>query len=288
MLGLPGTGKSTYLAALYHHLLQSERGSLRADQLSADQAYLNELRNAWLKCQELGRTNAASQGEARMSVSGPGVSPGLLILPDIAGDVIFASLKQRSWSVDFDGYIAGCAGALLFVSPLTTTEPAWIGEVGPHDSGADIKDGPPQAEDKAAAWSVEHCPTQVQVVDLLQNMLFRRGHAESLPLSLIVSAWDLLDGEYVEPGEWVRERLPLLDQYLSTNRARLPSRAFGVSAQGGELPKDAAKLADIDPEARPRVVVGITRGDTATGSDPPETPDIAAPIQFLLTGTLET
>src|SRR5258708_2938371 len=57
MAGLPETGKTTFLAALWHVAKSHEvSGSMRLERREGDQEYLNNIANAWSKCAELVRT----------------------------------------------------------------------------------------------------------------------------------------------------------------------------------------------------------------------------------------
>ena len=54
MVGLPGTGKTTFLAALWHVAKSHEvPGSMRLERREGDQEYLNWIADEWSKCAEL-------------------------------------------------------------------------------------------------------------------------------------------------------------------------------------------------------------------------------------------
>src|SRR5437016_344361 len=61
LVGLPDTGKTTFLAALWHVLESGETASaltLRAS--PSDSTYLNEIRQSWERAEPVRRTPAAS------------------------------------------------------------------------------------------------------------------------------------------------------------------------------------------------------------------------------------
>jgi hypothetical protein len=91
-------------------------------------------------------------------------------------------------------------------------------------------------------WNPKNAPTQVQLVELLQFIDEQRQDRFTIPIALIVSAWDLYVEDYASPDQWLSERLPLLDQYLRTNAERFPLRVYGVSAQGAPLDGDLTGL----------------------------------------------
>ena len=83
-------------------------------------------------------------------------------------------------------------------------------------------------------------PTQVALVDLLQ--LFHEFIQERpFRIGIIISAWDVIE-EPIAPSDWIRKYLPLLDQFLKSNSSRAMYRIYGVSAQGGKIPKDRDRL----------------------------------------------
>ena len=58
MIGLRGSGKTTYLAALWHYLEFAEvEDQLKLPQLQSDRDYLNSIRNNWLALKPVGRTS---------------------------------------------------------------------------------------------------------------------------------------------------------------------------------------------------------------------------------------
>ena len=73
------------------------------------------------------------------------------------------------------------------------------------------------------------------------------------------------------------QALPLLGQYLRTNADRYPYRAYGVSAQGGDLARDRTRLLELGADTWRRIIV--------EGPECAEY-DITAPIRWLIaTGT---
>ena len=77
-----------------------------------------------------------------------------------------------------------------------------------------------------------------------------------------MSAWDLSPNQS-DPDAWLAERMPLLDQLLRAHQIEIPYRVYGVSAQGGRVPKrdkpnvesDRAELlSHTRPSTRIRIV----------------------------------
>ncbi|RWE24773.1 MAG: hypothetical protein EOS41_14380 [Mesorhizobium sp.] len=79
-------------------------------------------------------------------------------------------------------------------------------------------------------------PRQVQIVDLLDAFADPPVELKPARIAVIISAWDLV-GSGVTPEHWLARTMPLLDQYLKNLPNEVETRIYGVSAQGGRLPK---------------------------------------------------
>jgi hypothetical protein len=95
----------------------------------------------------------------------------------------------------------------------------------------------------------------------------------------MLSAWDRAGGSGQLPLEYLREKLPLLWQYLEAGTDGWDWRAYGVSAQGGEydVPGGTASVEAkrLREQAEPsrRIVCMVERGKTAH--------DLTEPLQWL-------
>ena len=90
MVGLKGSGKTTYLAALWHYLESAEVGDrLVVPQLQPDRDYLNAIRNSWLALRPLERTSMRTKATASLRLqdakSGAEIE---ITLPDLSGESI--------------------------------------------------------------------------------------------------------------------------------------------------------------------------------------------------------
>ncbi|AVV80801.1 TRAFAC clade GTPase domain-containing protein [Leptospira santarosai] len=63
-VGLPNSGKTTFLAALWHLVAAGEVDSnLKLDRLVGDNKYLNEVVEHWRRCQKVPRTSQLAENE---------------------------------------------------------------------------------------------------------------------------------------------------------------------------------------------------------------------------------
>ena len=121
-------------------------------------------------------------------------------------------------------------------------------------------------------WNVEEMGTQVKIVELLQLHIDYIRPNRTPRVVIIVSAWDLMKNQYSSPEEFVKQRLPLLDQYLLSNSDIVPSTFFGISAQGGDLLNDKTTLLNNIRPADRIIVKDKTNNDS----------EMTAPIKWLM------
>jgi hypothetical protein len=260
-VGLPQTGKTTYLAALWHVTESEEvQGSLRLEKVSDEAKHLNNIRNEWLSFQKLTRTIPGQEQPVSLWFRNEQGVTGEVSFPDLSGEQFEKAWTKRNWPRAYDELIGSAQGLLLFIHPGTVKEPTSIADMQkyaeaafPEDAEADANAAILRDSDRTVEpteeWDAEKAPTQVQLVDLLQ-FVHRRSKSEfPIRLAVIISAWDVVGDKYGDryAGEsgaqgWLRDRLPYLDQFLRANPEFLIVRTYGVSAQGGDLNKDREAL----------------------------------------------
>ncbi len=276
LLGLPDAGKTTFLAALWHVVHSKEvSGSLSLKTLEGDRDHLNAICEKWRRFEQMERTHPSSEKFVRMRLIAGSNSPGVqLVVPDMAGDSFEGFLEGRQWPTEFDEFVQGVEGFLLFVHPDRVREPVTINETASALEA--LGGGEVDAENHPT--SVEPYeprvmnPTQVKLVDLIQLIAGRRPTPRSYRVAVIISAWDVVKDTDESPERWLDERLPLLSQYLRTNDELLDMRIYGLSAQGGDLTDDRELLEEVlIPSNRIKVVEGEMVSH-----------DITAPLRWLM------
>lgn len=272
-IGLPGSGKTTFLAALWHVLSdRSSATSLKLTKLSGDRAYLNQITKEWRECSQVLRTNLQAEQVVVLHLDGEGFGAFDLSIPDLAGEAFKQQLSDRRMSRRHDAFVQEATGVMLFLHPdvqkgmqLTVARRLEAELPGAHEEagGAGVDN----------TWSPELLPTQAKLVELLQ-FLFERTQRK-LRVAVVVSAWDLVD-KLGAPHEFVARELPLLQQFLEVNDDLFEYSVFGVSAQGGDITVAAEKqtLLELD-DALKRIKV---RQEQQTSQD------ITIPIAWLLAG----
>ena len=281
MAGMPKTGKSTFLGALYHVLETEAAQGVTLDILPEARQHLEGLRGRWLRVEREDRTPKVSpvlnelqlrlQGdEARLSVR----------WPDLSGEYFDDMVRKRALNRELAKLLEEATALVVFVHPDTVTQQPRIRKVdrvAQAVAGETLDDRPREDRVEGATpvdWDPMMIPGQVLVVELIQLLL---GNWLGPPLSgvsVVLSAWDLVSATYTAPNVYLREQLPLLSQFLEANSDRSQFEIFGVSALGGDPEEDRQRLqGEIDPRQRIRVV----RADGTTAED-----GILAPIRWLI------
>lgn len=276
MVGLPGTGKTTFLAALWHVInSQGVAGSLVLSKFVGDREYVASACDNWLGCRKFERTTGIELKPITLNLCDRDkTSDYELFIPDIAGEEFDRIFEERKWPKELKEFAASADGIILFVHPQTVKEPVsilWMNRI----MGTNNTEG--EIPDELHPWAPSKASTQAKLVDILQFIADVRTR---LPFRIvvIVSAWDLVEKLPVgsrpkTPHKWLAQRLPLLDQFLRCNEGMIESNIFGVSAQGGDLELDASKLLD---ERNPLNRIKIVTEESFVSND------LTLPIKSLL------
>ncbi len=235
MVGLPSSGKTTFLAAFWYMVDQPSTGcSLTIDKLDGERTYLNQIRDAWLDLKPVPRNWVDFQKMVSMTLkkSENGTRIDLKI-PDLSGETFRQQWAKRQLTTGYNDFLKESQGALLFIGPDV---------VKPHriDMVDELSNLVPDAAGDGSAkagnlksWDIEKAPTQTQLIELLQTIATRDYVPPGFKIAIVVSAYDLYSATYPEPDDFVAKELPMLDQFLKSNPNFFKVMTFGVSAQGG-------------------------------------------------------
>ena len=253
MVGLPSTGKTTYLTAFY--IATEEGGSdvRLAAYTDANRKYLNERMDELAECKPVTRTSEQEPEELRLAVAfdeGPGEA---LLIPDLWGERIDRATEKRRIDEEFGQLTISSDAILLFLNPK-----GLVPAEGVHDfaeicrcAGVEFEPNPDNVV-TPDQWDVALMPDQVRLVDIVQQLMVLRKGAP-LRICLVISAGDKVEGG-ISPIEWTWENLALLAQLLDSQPA-IEWTVFGVSAQGGDFtdPEVCERLLDTELSKRPIV-----------------------------------
>ena len=274
MIGLPATGKTSFLAALWYLVqhAQVER-RLKVENLEGDIKYLNQIADLWLTFEVVPRTTTSSERTVSMVLKDTATNMTFtLTVPDLSGESFVLQLVGRHFTVSFDKLLQGSSGAILFISPLNYRKPVRINRATPLIQEMEPVAPEGDAEDNSLiSWDPAQTPTQVQLVELSQFIAERDYFKPPFRLALIVSAWDQLKGENTTPAKWLEDELPLLAQFLESNRRLFEYTLYGVSAQGGDY-NETDTLTRMTPSERIQIV----------GAELKNSHDLTEPLTWLM------
>ncbi len=264
MMGLPESGKTTYLAALYHTLRADPEiaTKMRLREVPAERQYFHEIEEVWLRFEPMPRSQHREPAHAGLAVLDQGNQEINLEIPDVSGETFDALWEGGVWLESLRSLAGSAAGLLLFARADRVDYPELITVEDPDRPSAETV--------VAKAWEPGDAPTQAKLADLIETVWDVSPH---IRVAVAASAWDRVAAEGLAPEQWLELNLPLLWQMLESNREDHPWRTFGVSAQGGDLedPKARLALAKCDPPGS-RVLV----------RDGGDSHDLTLPLSWLL------
>jgi Double-GTPase 1 len=286
LCGLSGTGKSSFLAALWGSIRNKNTScALALAELGEEREYLENLWRKWVRAEPIEKSASEIVQPVELHLLDKRSQPPptlLLQIPDMSGETFREQFESRQWTREFENEFAGAESVLLFAHSVGMQEGTTLAEVqharlGLGNAGNKPTVGP---NDKSDSWEIRRCRTQVQLIDLLQCLAREVPIGRPRRLAFVISAWDLLDGTPLKtPNQWLRKRMGLMEQYLATNPSLFTAEAFGVSAQGFDYEDGKGPDTHLEGFAN-----SAERVRVLCGTDPTVRHDITEPLQWLLPG----
>lgn len=296
MVGTPSTGKSTFLAALWHGISgENENFLLERSQFSHDNSDIDELTEKWLKFLPLPRTTLEEGRKiSTIYLKDQEDVQYKITCPDLSGEVFLDLCQGKPCGEELADCIQDADGILLFcsVAKLLKSVLMYDYEKENQKENLELESELHQAEEVVGEKVIEkvteeessqaflntddfssRIPTDVCLVELLRQIRkIRQGKIFSL--TIVVSAWDILGTEGKKgPKEFVCKEFPLLTQYMNHNINADFIKYYGISAQGGCYEKDLDKM--LECNQRSELI-------TVMGEDKAISPDITKPIYDFL------
>jgi hypothetical protein len=255
-VGLPGSGKTTFLAALWHVLNdQGSATSLTLQGWSGDRTYLNQIAADWQACSQVQRTKLEPEQLVVLKLASAAGTSFDLTVPDLSGEAFEQQLVERKIAVGHYENFQRASGLVLFVHPrvregtqitFSRQLKAVLGNPPAATTVAQAADGT-TVPGAIEPWTITKLPTQVKLVELLQFAL--ESALKKMRIAVVFSAWDLVERTFAgAPHEYLAREMPLLRQFLESNADLLEHTVFGVSAQGGDITVDEQKRALLNLE----------------------------------------
>lgn len=248
IVGMPASGKSTFIAALRHLLIADEVATeLELTTLSDDESHVNALEADWLACREVQRTKTATEGWVEFRVRNRATgAEAVLSVPDLRGETFEQPLCAGRCNRELYDALGDADALLLFTNADRPDDASLISDFNDMLDDVELSAGRKQ---KPVPFDPMAMPEEAKIIEFLQ-MANRRPLRQRLRrIGIVISAWDVVSGG-VTPEEWFAEHRPMIDQFLSNNADLWELRLYGVSAIGGKLPRDRKKLDRMKPSER--------------------------------------
>jgi len=250
LAGLPSTGKTSYLALLYHAIVEERADGISLGRFDDDRERITEISDVLLASNVAVHTTLDDEQDITLSLTCEGVDF-VLDIPDLSGETWEHALVDRRWSRALDGDIADATGFIVFVHckdindglTIVDAEQAAAAIIGDDDQAVDDPDeeqgeapgaGATEAGDADDEDGEKHCKqlTQASLTEFIQ--FFVATSQRPIRVCLVISAWDL-EPKKLKPQDWLSKNASLLAQFLEMNTDEVEATVWGVSAQGADL-----------------------------------------------------
>lgn len=258
IVGMPESGKSTFIAALRHLLLSGAISTeLELTRLADEEKHVNALESDWLELKEVQRTKPATEGWVEFHVRDASAGDeSVLLVPDLRGETFEQPACSGQCQDQLYKSVADASGIALFTNAEREDDALMISDLsdllGESGEGEAVEAGP---------FDPYGMPEEVKIVEFLQMANRHPLRPKRRRIAVLASAWDVVPAG-TSPKAWLAEKRPMLSQFLQHNPELWDVRVYGVSAQGGRLPQDRGRLKSMKPAQRIRLV-----GHGATAHD---------------------
>lgn len=251
--GLPSTGKSTYIGALYTIEKDGKSGhELTCVKYPPNTAYLDNLRKNWQSMKIVDRTTLREPVEVELTMKKKEDGHEIVItLPDVAGE-IFSDLIMNNISPELLEWCKECDSILFFVRNLT---PMVLQDELPKDDTET-----PEERSQRRDLELKDIPDVIKNIMVLKFLNEQMGKCK---IAICVSAWDevtdLEKGETVEA--WLKRNYPFLYQYVESHFTT--PTYYGISAQGSHYVANVKAIQKLmrQTESKKRAYIYLDKKD---------------------------
>jgi hypothetical protein len=265
VFGESNVGKSHYGAQLIGRL-NAETGMLRMRGAAPDLAAFDDVVQSLSGGVPGAHTAAGSYIETILPVVSEDHVAIDLSWPDYAGEQVSSLLDERLVPASWHQRVEAADGWILLVRPKSAP---LADDIFSRPLG-DLKTSRPEG------FSIERS-SQARLVELLQMLLYTRRSRtgkEKPALAVLLTCWDELKlPEGTKPAQVLREKLPLLANFLENNWDESDILIFGLSATGVSLTKESPN--------KDFIFKGAEHMGWAICNDGTQTTDLTMPIAEL-------
>ena len=204
ILGYPESGKTTYLAALWHVIDAGLAGtSLVLEKTSGDAEYLNRIVEAWLRCEQVPRTYISNEQSVSLHVRDTKTQATMVLsLPDFSGETFQEIFADRQCAEDFVESANSSGGILFFINADRADDMTSVLDHAFADDEEEVAEDVTENDD-LQEFDPRRTPEQTRIVEILQLLLVRPFVHRRRKLVIAISAWDVVQQDGVAPEEWL-------------------------------------------------------------------------------------
>lgn len=219
IVGLPNSGKSTYIGAFWAIEKDGDTGhKLVCSKYPEDTTYLDALKRNWNNQQVVNRSSQVEMKDIVLELTEVDSNRSIsLCIPDFKGER-FAGILQNNVVPEVDEWLNDTDSVLFFIQYRE-------GEVLQEELGED------------AGTRDNSAPTTLRLGDMSEwskNIMLLKYINENYEIrkfSICISAWDKVDeSQYTNVESWLKVNAPFFLNYLKNNVDEFD--LYGVSAQG--------------------------------------------------------
>jgi hypothetical protein len=267
LIGLPATGKTTYIAALWAYLTSGlPEGGYRVSEFPDDPSYLNEIAAAWAAGKGMPRNSLGATDRIEFTIETPSGTNLTIVLPDLPGEVFRNAIIRPMMDEDSAAAVVSSDLLMLFVNGETARTYAALGdhqvpeiEVNVADESRAIPTSEPNEPGESSVdrntgtsreFAIEDLDSDTLNTELLHRLIYLTREVGLPPLAVVVSAWDAHHCSGDSPAVWLAREQPMLSQAIEEIGRSVAVGVVGVSGQGANYKDDPTitrKLASERP-----------------------------------------
>lgn len=250
MVGMPESGKTTYLVSLCRQVSMGSAYTIlrmREEDIPTGLPNIENLIGNLLEGKEVGRTLGKTQYDIKIPLIDEADNEIELTIPDLSGEIFRDFIHDRRLLKEIADKLIQADEILFFINTNTMIKQEYLSLTKKsamkiiEEKNPELKEITPNEETFLEA--VNDKSNQSEIVDLLQGILFiTKGKVK---IKFIITAWDKVEKEDEEkeilPEIYIKRELPLLYQYVKTNTDKFGYQIWGVSAQGGDFGNEQEK-----------------------------------------------
>ena len=254
LVGLPDSGKSTALAALWFSVKERSQACdwyLTNSDIPDNASRWSTLRDLWLQGKALKRTEHKPSPEMMKLklTSHEGDKKLTITVPDIAGEDYEKLYESGLFPKIHSERLVKSEHLVFFVHVNDYDHPVVIHA--PHEQSNHTE----KNESEIQEWKPGKMHPGSKIIAILRGIKQLRGGVFP-KITVVLTAWDLIP-ENSSPEEILNQRFPLLAQYLRTN---FEFDLLGLSSQGCDY-DDQKPLEGVDLDEIERITVTTSKGE---------------------------